>query len=50
MAARVNLNIYYSDGEIKDEAFETLLECLDYLKAEIVDKNEFEDKIKIKID
>ena len=46
----VTVCICYTDGEVVDKQFESLLDCLEYLKAEIVGKNEFVDEIQIKID
>ena len=47
---KVKIRIFYTDGEIVDRGFETLKECLNYLNKEIVEKNEFADRIMINID
>ena len=44
----VKICINYTDGEVVDRQFDSLLECLEYLKTEIVKKNEFVDEINIK--
>ncbi len=45
----VKLQIFYTDGEITEKDFGSLQHCLDHLKAEVIDKDEFVDEIKIKI-
>ena len=45
----VNLRVLYSDGEAVEKAFDSLGECLDWVKREIVEKNEFADNIVISI-
>jgi len=47
---KITLKIYYTDGELVQKGFETLQKCLDYLKTEIVEKNEFADEIKISLE
>ena len=47
---QVKLEIYYTDGEVVEKSFEQLEDCLDYIRAEVVEKHEFADEIKIKVD
>ena len=46
---KVDLQIFYTDGELIEKTFVTLQKCLDYLNKEIVGKNEFADRIIINI-
>ncbi len=48
--AKVKVRIRCTDAEVVDEGFESLGDCLDYLRIEIVEKNEFADDIRIWID
>ena len=44
---KVRLEICYTDGEKVNKEFEALKQCLDYLNAEIIEKDEFVDEIRI---
>ena len=46
---KVDLQIFYTDGELLEKTFVTLQKCLDYLSEEIVGKNEFAERIIIDI-
>ena len=50
MELKIKLRIYYTDAEVVDRGFETLAECLDYIKQEIIEKEEYADRIEIAID
>jgi len=44
------LHLCYTDGEIVDKRFKTVKDCMDYIYAEIIEKNEFADLILITTD
>lgn len=46
---KISLQIFYTDGELVEKIFVALQKCLDYIKEEIVDKNEVVDRIVIEI-
>ena len=48
--AKVKLRICYRGGEVVDEGFDSLGDCLDYVRKEIVEKNEFAGDIRIWVD
>ena len=47
---KVSCEIHYTDGEVVEKDFETLEECINYIKTEIIEKKEFADEIKIRVE
>ena len=47
MAKKIEVRIYYTDGEVVRDIFENFTECLDYLQKEVVEKKEFVDDVEI---
>ena len=49
MRQGVKDSLFYTDGEMVEEKFETLTKCLEYINDEIVKKKEYTDRIIIDI-